>query len=68
MNYSQVLDARRQAQETITNADCVARHAASLIKGRLRIADCYVDDLRELKRELQDFNANTGKWKAKATP
>lgn len=63
MNYSDVVNARRQAEEAISNADNVTRQAVSLAKGRLRIADCWAGDLKELKRELQDFNANTGEWK-----
>ena len=63
LTYSDVLDARRVAQETINNADSVARQAARLIEGRLRIA--RVDDatLATLKAELRDFNAVTKRWK-----
>lgn len=63
MNFSDVLEARKAAINTIANADNVTRQAVSLAKGRLRIADCWASDLKELKRELQDFNSNTGKWK-----
>lgn len=62
ITYQDVLEARREAQATLDNADQVVRHAASLIKGRLRAADCWTDDLRALKAELKNFNANTGKW------
>lgn len=65
MNYSDILQARKDAQEQINLADTATRHAASLCAGRLRQADVWADTLRELKRELQDFNITTGKWKAK---
>lgn len=63
MNYSDILDARRQAQEQITLADNAARQAANLIATRLRIAGVDQWTLRDLKKELQNFNAVTGKWK-----
>ena len=63
MNFIDVMEARKQAINTIANADNVIRQAVTLAKGRLRLADCRPNDLKEFKRELQDFNANTGKWK-----
>jgi hypothetical protein len=63
MTYDDVLAARQQAEITIKRADSVTREAVSLAKGRLRVAGCWSGDLKALKRELQDFNANTGKWK-----
>ena len=42
---------------------CSRRHAVRLAAGRLQKADCWTYDLRALKKELQNFNAVTGKWK-----
>lgn len=39
----------------------MADSVACLIDGRLRNVSDYW--LRRLKRQLQDFNAHTGKWK-----
>ena len=63
ITYSDILDARRQAQESISNADAAACGAAKLISGRLRVANVDRWTLAELKKELQNFNAVTGEWK-----
>lgn len=65
LTYRDILDTRNEAQETISQADSAVRQAVMLIVGRLRIAQVDQYDLTALKRELQDFNAATGKWKVK---
>lgn len=42
-------------------ADSVANEMADIIQGRLRKVSTW--KLKKLKRELSQFNANTGKWK-----
>lgn len=63
MNYSDILQARKDAQEQINLADQATRGAAQLCAGRLRKAEVWEDTLRMLKRELRDFDMTTGKWK-----
>lgn len=65
LTYRDILDTGNAAQETINEADKAVRMAVMLIVGRLRIAQVDQYDLTALKRELQDFNAATGKWKVK---
>jgi len=48
------------AQHTMFAAHALVRNIASMIIGNLHW--CNTDDLRELKAELKNFNAHTGKW------
>jgi hypothetical protein len=60
--FDEVWAAERQARDQLAAADNVAKNMARLLVGRLR----HVHDeraLAALKRELQDFNIQTGKWK-----
>lgn len=46
--------------------DAQAADMARLLRGRLRTVSNNIGGatvLQDLKRELRDFNANTGKWK-----
>jgi len=55
---SSINDARR----TIENADESTERMCRLIIGRLRhVESRFV--LKEIKRELRDYNMNTGTWK-----
>lgn len=63
LSYDDIRYARQQAIADIDRADEVARQAAELIVNRLRIAKVDRDTLAALKRELQDFNAVTRRWK-----
>jgi len=63
MNYSDVEKARVEAIKTLELADNAIRHAADLIKRRLRSSRVRWPVLDELKRELKDYNMRTGKWK-----
>ncbi len=52
-----------EARRTMQAADVMACRIAPLLCGKLR--HCLSSDLRELKRELRDFNIHTGEWKSK---
>jgi len=54
---SAVLDARR----TIRAADLAADDMARLLDGRLRHVSPYT--LKRMKRQLKNFNIQTGQWK-----
>lgn len=60
--FDDVRAAVEQAQFQLQAADSVALNMARLLKGRLRKVDS-ASALAALKRELQDFNIQTGKWK-----
>lgn len=54
----------REAEQTLRAADNCASEMARLLKGRLRkVNDWNQSTLKALKKELSQFNANTGKWK-----
>lgn len=55
-------EALREARTTMNAADEAARTLAELLAGRLRkVNSTYY--LKQLKRELRDFNIHTGQWK-----
>lgn len=60
--FDDVRAAVEQAQAQLRAADMVATNMASLLRGRLRKVE-NVGFLAQLKRELHDFNIQTGKWK-----
>lgn len=62
MNFNEARSAVHDAKNTIDTADLIVRELASIMIGRLRAANVWCSDLKKLKRELQDFNASTGKW------
>jgi len=49
------------AEQTLRDADKVARSIAPLLIGRLK--NCSCDDLKKLKKELKYFNMHTYTWK-----
>ena len=62
MNYGEMVEAVDDAENTMRLADMLANKVARLLVGRLRkVESCYV--LNQLKRELRDYNINTGQWK-----
>jgi len=61
MNYQEALSAIKDAENTLNNANEIVRKTGKLMIGRLRQMSPY--DLVRLKRELQQFNANTKEWK-----
>lgn len=63
MTYGEMLDAVRQARETISNGDRAASMIAPLLRDRLRIADVDRHTLRRLKAELAHFDSRSGEWK-----
>lgn len=65
LTLQDIRTAYNDARETINQSDAAVRMAVSLIRGRLRTAKVDPYDLKDLKRELQDFDATTKRWKAK---
>lgn len=63
MQYSDIRQARVQAQGEVLKADTAVRGAVELIAGRLKVANVAPWLLRNLKRELKDFNMRTDEWK-----
>lgn len=51
----------REAEHQMRVADMFAGRFAELLVGRLRHVD-RVKVLRQLKKELRDFNMTTGEW------
>lgn len=64
MTYQEVMEARRQALYQLELADTAVKQAAALIAGRLRSSNVAPWVLRELKRELKNFNMTTSEWKS----
>lgn len=59
--FDEMRRAVQESKEIMRAADVVAGDAARLIVGRLR--HCSSGTLEQLKRELRDFNMQTGQWK-----
>lgn len=59
--WNGVAKAVNQAQALIRRAESEKTEIAKFLRGRLRGIDTEV--LTSLKRELKDFNAQTGEWK-----
>jgi len=67
MNYFDMQQAVRDAEKTLEQANRQMAALAKLMQGRLRtVSNDWQgkDILRELKRELSQFNASTGEWKS----
>lgn len=62
MDYDDVARAVRTARERVKMGDKVVREVADLLAGRLRVAEVSSYTLKELKRELRNFNIRTGTW------
>jgi hypothetical protein len=62
-SFDLMRQALSEASETMRAADSYAWNAARLIVGRLRHVNPGI--LREMKRELRDFNMVTGRWETK---
>jgi hypothetical protein len=60
--FDDVRAAVDHARFQLEAADSVATNMAILLRGRLRKVSSH-SALAALKRELQDFNIQTGKWK-----
>ena len=63
MNYTEMCDAVADSKNTIRLGDLAAKKLATLLGGRLKIAQIEPNILTELKRELRDFNMNTQSWR-----
>lgn len=63
MNFDDVTRAVNEARNTLQSVDHHVEQMAKLIAGRLRAADVSQHTLRQLKKELRDYNPHTGKWK-----
>jgi hypothetical protein len=63
MNFSEANAAIEDARRTINHADRVTRELCGLLAGRLRAAEVSDYVLKQLKRELSNFNIHTSRWK-----
>lgn len=63
MNWDEMESAVRDAAWTMKQVDRRVSDMARMISHRLRAAEVDRQHLRALKRELQDFDARTGRWK-----
>jgi hypothetical protein len=66
--FDEIQRAVTQARLTKRAVEETSSSMAELLVGNLRNANGYfgTEALKKLKRELQQFNANTGKWKEEA--
>lgn len=62
MNFDEFDAAVTDARQTLIYADRTVKRLAGMMTGRLRTVDS-THILRQLKRELRDFDAVTGLWK-----
>jgi hypothetical protein len=61
VNFDDMHAAVQQAKATMSLADGFAHRMAAMLIGRLQHVPSWV--LKDLKRELRDFNIHTGEWK-----
>lgn len=61
--FEEMLGKVEEAKNYIRLSDRLTERMASFLVGRLRNVSWTT--LKYLKRELQDFNSNTGQWKRK---
>lgn len=63
MNHFDLMrDSMREAEATMRAADMVSTQMARMLVGRLRKVQSH-GALEALKRELRDYNMQTGQWK-----
>ena len=62
MDYNTINNAFNEAESMLRSADSCTGRAVCFAAGRLRRLHLDTGTLRELKRELQNFNAKRGKW------
>ena len=65
MDLYDVRQARSKAAQELEVADKAVQMVANLICNRLRASNVNHPVLRDLKRELKDYNIHTGKWRDK---
>lgn len=63
MTLADMENAVDDARRTLAQADRAAARMAGMLRGRLRTGDIPSYVLRDLKRELANFNMHTGEWK-----
>lgn len=63
LRFDEAIEAAKDAERTLHNAEVMLRETAELLCGRLQSARINYKTLIRLKRELKNFNANTGEWK-----
>jgi hypothetical protein len=63
MTYEEISTGLTQASEVMDNAQRFARKGVEMARGRLRLLNIPHYLLAGLKRELQDYNTRTCKWK-----
>lgn len=59
--FDEMRQAVAEATHTLQAADGVAARMGEILVGRLRHCGLYT--LKQLKRELRDFNIHTGEWR-----
>lgn len=62
-SWDQMLAAMRDARNTMSAADQQASEMARMLAENGRLRKCSAYQLRQLKKQLRDFNSVTGKWK-----
>lgn len=65
ISFDAVRDAFNAADDVLRNADKITSRAVEHAAGRLRRLDPGINCLRELKRELEHFDARKGRWKTR---
>ena len=63
MDYQESRQLLQSVRRDIDQADELIRCVANLLRGRLRSSNVNSTALRDLKRELRNFNMHTGTWK-----
>tara|TARA_S200002703_G_scaffold56809_1_gene49557 strand:+ start:234 stop:422 length:189 start_codon:yes stop_codon:yes gene_type:complete len=59
--WDEMKAAMEEARVQMNVADSMANEMARMLKGRCRKVNTW--NLKDLKKELKDFNAQTGEWK-----
>jgi len=62
MTIQELAQALNEAEQTFQAADTAASRIARLLKGRMRRIESN-SLLSAIKRELKDYNIQTGRWK-----
>jgi len=63
MNYDEMCSAVKDAERTIRIAETQIGKMTEFISFNSRIRHAQASSLRRLKRELKNFNIQTGQWK-----
>ena len=64
IKWSEMQSALADAREDISRADTFVSQMVEIIAGRLRKGGASAHYLKQLKRELQDFDSRTGSWRS----